>query len=341
MTSTNGAARRGSSRKFWLLGLGIIVFVALYSGAWFFGADRLRNLVRDRLSGSSVSVACTGLDVKGYPFRIGVYCDAVGVDDERTGTSASFGALRSAAQVYNPGHAIVELDGPAIVRVSPDIVLTADWNLLHASGVAGIRGLDRASIAYDALKGTFAAGMRDVNLGFAASHGEIHTRTNGTALDAALSLDELELTVTETRVPKVNVAADVTVADAASWLRDGVPANAPRGTRGDLRRLGLDFGNGNAAALSGSYEINDEGFLSGKFELEINGIDTVRDIVAEAFPEIADTATSVADTIRGLSGGREDARVKLRAKDGVIYLGIIPIAAIGPLDAAGSFWRRH
>ena len=109
MTSANDATPRGTSRKFWLLGLGIIVFAGLYSGAWFFGADRLKTLVRERLSDSSVSVACTGLDVKGYPFRIGVYCDAIGIDDKRTGTSASFGALRSAAQVYNPGHAIVEL----------------------------------------------------------------------------------------------------------------------------------------------------------------------------------------------------------------------------------------
>lgn len=331
MTSANDATPRGTSRKFWLLGLGIIVFAGLYSGAWFFGADRLKTLVRERLSDSSVSVACTGLDVKGYPFRIGVYCDAIGIDDKRTGTSASFGALRSAAQVYNPGHAIVELDGPAVVRVSPDIVVTADWNLLHASGVAGFGGLDRASIAYDALKGTFVAGMRDVKLGFTASHGEIHTRANGTALDAALSVDGLELTVSDTRVPKVDVTADVTVADAAGWLQDGVPINAPRDTRGDLRRLGLDFGNGNAAVLSGSYEISAEGLLSGKFELQIDGIDTVRDIVAEAFPEVAETATSVASTIRGLSGGRDDARVKLRAKDGILYLGIIPIAAIGPL----------
>lgn len=331
MKSTNGTPPRGTTRKFWLLGLGIIVFVALYSGAWIFGADQLKNLVRDRLSDASVSVACTGLDVKGYPFRIGVFCDAIGIDDKRTGTSASFGALRSAAQVYNPGHAVVELDGPALIRVSPDIVLTADWNLLHASGVAGIGGLDRASIAYDALKGSFTASMSDVALGYTVPHGEIHARTNGTALDAVLSMDGVELTVAETRVPKVNVAADLTVADAAGWLRDGVPDNAPRDTRGDLRRLSLDFGNGNTAALSGSYEIDAEGFLSGKFELEINGIDTVRDIVSEAFPEIADMATSVADTIRGLSGGHSDARVKLRAKDGIIYLGIIPIASIGAL----------
>ena len=44
MTSANDATPRGTSRKFWLLGLGIIVFAGLYSGAWFFGADRLKKV---------------------------------------------------------------------------------------------------------------------------------------------------------------------------------------------------------------------------------------------------------------------------------------------------------
>ncbi|MBD9374912.1 DUF2125 domain-containing protein [Rhizobium sp. ARZ01] len=331
MTSTNSATSSGSARKFWLLGLGIVVFVAAYTGAWFFGADRLKGLVRDRLSSTSTSVSCTALEVKGYPFRIGLFCDAVAIDDERTGTSASFGALRSAAQVYNPGHAVVELDGPALIRVSPDKVLTADWNLLHASGVAGMGGLDRASIAYDALKGSFTAGMRDVNLGFAASHGEIHTRTNGTALDVAMSINGLELTIPGTQVPAIDVALHAAVADGANWLKEGPPKDLPRGTKGDLRSFSVNFADGNSVSLSGPYEIDNEGLLSGKFELEFKGIDSVRDIVSKAFPEIAETANSVTETVRTLSGGDSNARVKLLVQDGVVYLGIIPIANIGAL----------
>ncbi|PTM96548.1 DUF2125 domain-containing protein [Mycoplana dimorpha] len=330
MTPMNGATGGTSARKVWILALAIAAFLALYTVAWFFGADRLKGYVRHRLSDASVAVACTGLEVRGFPFRIGVFCDAVGIDDKRTGTSASFGALRSAAQVYRPGHAVMELDGPALVRVSPDIALTADWNLMQASAVAGTVGLERASIASNGLKGTFTADMGETKLAFLARHGETHLRANGEALDAALSLDGLELTAADTVVPKADVIVDMTIADAAGWLQDGPPINAPRRTKGDIRNLRVDFGNGNSAAVSGNFAIDDEGLLSGKFQLEISGIDALRDAVAQAFPEIADTASSIADTIRGLSGGK-NARVKLRANDGVLYLGLIPIATIAAL----------
>lgn len=330
MTSMKGTAS-SSARKFWLLGLGVVAFVALYTGAWFFGASKLQGLVRERLSDASVAVACNGLDVRGYPFRIGVFCEAVGIDDRATGTSASFGALRSAAQVYRPGHAVMELDGPAQVRIAPDIALNADWDLLHASVVAGTAGLQRTSIAYDALRGSFKPGMNGVSLDFAASHGEIHARVNGEALDAALSAQGLDLTVADTVVPKVDAALDLSIADAAGWLANGPPQDAPRNTKGELRSFSLDFGNGNAARLSGPYAVDEDGLISGRFELEVQGIDTVRDIVSRAFPEVADTATSIADTIRGLSGGRDSAKVRLRVRDGVVYLGFIPIAAIPPL----------
>ncbi|MCD2182309.1 DUF2125 domain-containing protein [Rhizobium sp. GN54] len=331
MTSTNGAATSRSARRFWLLGVGVAAFVALYTAAWFYGADRLKAIVRGQLSDASVAVACTGLDVRGYPFRIGVFCDSLGLDDSRTGTSASFGALRSAAQVYRPGHAILELDGPAQIRVAPEMSLIADWDLLHASVVAEKAGLERVSVAYDALKGTFTPGMGRTGLTFTVRHGEMHTRENGDALDAALSLDGLDLTVADTAVPTFDATLDLSIEDAAGWLASGPPDDVPRGTKGELRRFGLDFGNGKTAVLSGRYAFDGEGLLSGRFELKVNGIDTVRDLVKRAYPEIADTANSVTETIRALSGGSDDASVRLKVDDGVVYLGFIPIAAIPPL----------
>lgn len=331
MTSTNGAATSHSARRFWLLGTGVAVFVALYTAAWFYGADRLKAIVRGQLSDASVAVACTGLDVRGYPFRIGVFCDSLGLDDSRTGTSASFGALRSAAQVYRPGHAILELDGPAQIRVAPEMSLVADWDLLHASVVAGTVGLERVSVAYDALRGTFTPGMGRTGLTFTVRHGEMHTRENGDALDAALSLNGLDLKVADTAVPSLDATLDLSIEGAAGWLASGPPEDAPRGTKGELRRFGLDFGGGNTATLSGRYEIDDEGLLSGRFELKVNGIDTARDLVKRAYPEVADTADSVTETIRALSGGGSDASVRLKVDDGVVYLGFIPIAAIPPL----------
>ncbi len=50
----------------------------------------------------SVSGECGDIAFKGYPFRIGLFCSKVTVDDSQNGVSASFGELRSAAQSIIP-----------------------------------------------------------------------------------------------------------------------------------------------------------------------------------------------------------------------------------------------
>ena len=91
-----------TSRKFLFLGFGIIVFVAIYSAGWFYAAQRLQETVIRTLApggAASVSGECRDIAFRGYPFRIGLFCSKVDVKDTRNDVTASFGALRSAAQI--------------------------------------------------------------------------------------------------------------------------------------------------------------------------------------------------------------------------------------------------
>lgn len=334
MASSSRAEGSGTSRKLaWLAGA-IVLAILLYTGAWFYAAGWLKDDLGRRLTASQermFSVSCRDLDVRGFPFRIGVFCDAVGLDDRPSGTSASFGALRSAAQVYRPGHAVFELDGPAEIRITPDTVFHVDWSLLHASAVAWTDGLDRSSLAYDGLKGRVTAPSADASLGFSVERGETHVRRSGDALDVAASLGALALDLGDRVLPSIDAAVDMTIADAATWISaEGPPHDVPLGARVEMHRLSLDLGGGHTMSLSGPLSVDEEGYLSGTLDLDISGISVWRDRMSDAFPEIAETMERIAQVVQGLSDGADRAVVKLNVRDGTVYLGLFPIAFIPP-----------
>jgi hypothetical protein len=334
MASSSRTDASGVTRKLIRLAVAVVVVIALYTGGWFYAASWVKNTVNRELAASEQSMhsaSCSNLSVRGFPFRIGLFCDSVALDDRPTGLSASFGALRSAAQVYRPGHAVLELDGPAQVRITPDLVFDADWDLLHASATAWTNGLDRASVAYDGLKGKLNVPSERISVGIAATHGEKHIRQSGEALDVAASFDALSLDLGDRVLPPLDVVIDMTLADGARWISaEGPPADAPLGASVELRRLSLDLGDGKVASLSGPLQVGDDGFLSGTLDLDISGITIWRDRISEAFPEIAETAARVAQAIEGLSKGNDRAVVKLKVDGGTVYLGLFPIAFIPP-----------
>ena len=335
MASSSRPGASGVPRKLIWLAVAVVLAVALYTAGWFYAASRLKERVAQELAASEEGMrpaSCGNLSVRGFPFRIGVFCDSLAFDDRVSGLSATFGALRSAAQVYRPGHAVIELDGPAQVRVSPDLVLDADWELMHGSAVAWTDGLDRASLAYDGLKGRLNAPSEGLFIGIAAAHGEKHVRRSGEALDVAASLDALALEIAGKALPPLNVSADMTIADAARWLTiEGPPATLPLGVNAELRSLTVDLGEGNRITLAGPVEIGEDGLVSGALDLAVEGVAAWRDRISQTFPEMAETVDRVAGAITGLSGGQDRASVKLTIRQGTVYLGLFPIAEIPPL----------
>ena len=335
MASSSRADTSGVTRKLVWLAVAIVLFGALYTGGWFYAASWLKDRATKELAASEQglhSASCSNLSVRGYPFRIGVFCDSLGIDDRASGLSATFGALRSAAQVYRPGHAVIELDGPAQVRVTPDLAFDVDWDLMRASAVAWTNGLDRASIAYDGLKGRLNVPSQGLSLGIAATHGEKHVRQSGEALDVAASLEALSLDLGDKVLPPLNVTADLTIADAAKWISaEGPPPTLPLGTSAELRGLSFDLGAGNSMTLSGPVSVDDAGYVSGALDLTIEGVTGWRDRISEVFPDAAETVQRVAGAIKGLSGGQDRAVVKLNIRQGAVYLGLFPVAEIPPL----------
>lgn len=92
MASSSRADTSGVTRKLVWLAMAVVVFAALYTGGWFYAASRLKDRLTEALAASQQgmhSASCSGLSVRGFPFRIGIFCDSVGIDDRPTGLSAS------------------------------------------------------------------------------------------------------------------------------------------------------------------------------------------------------------------------------------------------------------
>lgn len=347
MTAADIAETTGGSRKIKWLAIGILLFVALYSGAWFLVANQIETRLPAILSehkGTGSSAECGGMSVGGFPFRIGLFCDTVRLDDAARGASASFGALRSAAQVYQPGRAVIELDGPAEIRVSPSLSVSADWSLMHASMRATLSGVDRTSMTYDQLAGSavLPAFEEDAlagaahKLAFNAGHGEAHFRQNGKDLDAALSVDGFDAKVDSgpSLLPPVNASTEMTFVDRASLMNaGGLHPGALRNSKGEMRNLTLDLGNGMVTTASGPFTVNDQGLISGEFSVTMKNIEGWRQNLVKVFSNEDGTAmvNNIANMLTALADGKNEATVKLNVRDGIAFLAFFPIGELPQL----------
>lgn len=141
-SSRSGSSQSGSGKKFWLLGGGVLLAIALYTGGWFYAASALKTTVLKAIAPggeAGVSGECSDIEFRGYPFRIGLFCSRIDVDDNVNGVSATFGALRSAAQVYAPGNIVWELDSPAEIRTGNGLSISAQWTNLQSSLATRLR----------------------------------------------------------------------------------------------------------------------------------------------------------------------------------------------------------
>ncbi len=107
-----------------------------YSAGWFYVANRVKKEAEASIASlnrDGVTAECANLDVRGFPFRLGVFCDSVGYGDPGRNIVITAGSLRSAAQVYQPWRVVTELDGPLRTAVSDLPPLWLDWDKLRAS----------------------------------------------------------------------------------------------------------------------------------------------------------------------------------------------------------------
>ena len=324
-----------SGRRFYWLAGAIVAAIAVYSAIWFYLAGQLESRSRDllnNLGNRDIVAECQDLEVRGYPFRLGLFCSGVSANDAASATVISTGGFRSAAQIYKPNHIVSELDGPVAVKSGPGIMADLDWSLLRASTVFNLSGLSRASMESKDATAALTVDDRPVQVNADAS--ELHTRQNNADLDTVLRLFAAQVTVPELAdpLPKMDLQADVTLADRA-WLLSGQRAlrDPLRDLSASLNNFNADMANGAGLSADGPFSVDASGNLSGKFNVEIRGLAAWQELIATLLPDRSEQMESVSGILSTMGGGQDTISLPVNITEGTVRVGIIPVGKIPPL----------
>lgn len=331
------SSRSGVSGKIWALAAGVTLVVGVYTAGWFYAASMLKEKTLALLGEQQqrgMTAQCVNAEYRGYPFRIGLFCEKIAVDDSKNGISASFSALRSAAQVYQPSHIVWELDSPAEARSSHGLTASSQWERLQSSLTTTVSGIDRSATVIDQLRTNIVSTKTNQAFDILVKQAEIHLRQNGADLDAALTLEDTDISAhgLPQLMPRFTATANVTLANKAALLDGRDASRGVYGLQGEVRKLDLDLGNGQLVSMTGPFSIDDEGRISGKLKLQVEKIGAWRNQLKQAVPGAASSIDTAAKMLSALTGGGDRASLDVTLNRGrVLVGGFIPLGEIPPI----------
>jgi len=327
MSETSNSAGRYGRRIVWLAVV-IAVVIAAYTAGWFWLArkiEREADLALARLQDRGMKAECANLTARGFPFRIGLFCDRVAVEQTSEALSLTTGAFRSAGQIYDPMRLVAELDGPANLTTADTGALDLDWKSLRASARLAEPLPERISVEGSGLRISAAGGAQLVG----ADSFEGHMRPNGADLDlagrfAGLALDPAA--VKGRTVPPLAGEADISVTDGVALL--GKETRDLKGRSGTIRNLSLTLGAGGSLRLSGPFAIADDGLIDAKLTVSVQEPRELAASLSQIFPE---QAGKINQGLVGLTFLGAQPTLPLTISKGALALGFIPLGRIPPV----------
>jgi hypothetical protein len=321
----------------------IAMIVAGWSYAWFRGADeistRTYSLV-ERLTEAGNRFECTNRRIEGFPFRIGIHCDRIAVAPSEGG-SFEAQAVRSAAQFYNPGHIVGELDGPALLQLPDGRRFELQWENLRTSLRLGLSGPKALSVELRqpslAVRSAETAGSQMAR----STLMEFHARkapSSDENLDVALRF--ADLSDPTGRIPGLSLDADLTVDAVAGKIGIGFDPIAhirENGLSGNARSIILTPSEGGRLVLSGPFSISPAGVVSGEIRLEATDLAKLGAFFTQLVPERRELVGNVVSLLSAIvpESGKEAAgqptSLTLKIRDGVMSIGLIPVAELPPV----------
>lgn len=334
MTSSN-TQPSSYRRRLIALAIAIILAIAAYTGLWFWLAAQMTDATARAMDDARTAgqeLACDNPQARGYPFRLGLFCDAVAVRLPQEGVIAGAGALRSAAQVYAPGHIVAELDGPATLE-TPDIVpLQLDWEQLRASLRHDSGNPRQLSAESRGLTVALRQSAADTSPLATMQDGELHARLNGPALDLAATLNGVSLADPRyAAIAPAGLVADATLPDGAALVEGTAPNGLTiRGQALNIRNLTLSLPAQNASiSLSGNVTVDLRGLIDGSVDIRMTNPQAFAEAAAIAFPE---SQNDMAPLVAGLSAlGGSGATVTLTIRGSRVFAGLVPLGELPPL----------
>lgn len=330
--ASSDARKPNYSRRFFWWAVFIVVLFGGYSAGWYYFAGRLQAEVAGAvgaLNGNGRTADCANPQVNGFPFRIGVFCDAVAYEDGRRGVYARAGNFRSLAQIYQPTRAIAELDGPLEVGAPGLSPLAFDWDGLRASVSMGMPIPRLVSVVAEDLSGRTNPAAGDAMPLFRAEHAEGHLRPNGEDVDWAGSFRALQVDPAAAdgrSLPPLDGSVDATIVDGLDLFRSDL--RSLRGRSAEIRSLALSTGDG-GVTLAGPVSVDANGLVNAEFTVTIRNPKSVATALAETFPE---QRKQIEQGLVGLSFLGTETAMPLKIVQGQASLGFIPLGRVPAVE---------
>lgn len=322
--------------KLILLIASIFIIPGLVTIGWYWGAEKLETLIEARISkiaGRGVTITCNNLQIRGFPFRIGLNCDKTSFDDTNRRVGLTAGELRTTAQIYNPGHVISELDGPMILT-NRNSVIEANWQSMRASSVFDISNLARASV--EATSVDLATQISEFNelKNISVENMQMHVRENENNVDIAASginiAFENQLTNTPIKIDDFNFFT--TLHDNLKVLEYDRPRDITllRGSKITLHDLTIKGQQNVQLTASGPMNISDQGIISGEITVTVKNIANLRQVIGEINPTLAANFSNIINILSALSAQNKpnEIEINITIRNGVAQAGIIPLGRI-------------
>ena len=327
MTAQDRKTPNYGRRILWLAVFVVILFGG-YSAGWFYLANQLVTRTTTMIANANrdgVTVECENPVARGFPFRLGVYCDRVAYANAAEAMGLTAGNLRTAGQIYDPMRFIAELDGPATIATPGNGSLNLNWEKLRAS-VRWARPLpERVSVEGGNVAATSPTGAPLATIGAF----EAHMRPNGQDLDLASSFEGLALDpalLDGRRLPALSGQSDLTIQGGID-LR-GIRPEELRGRSGTIRNASLSAGKDSGFTVSGPFSIGEDGLIDATLNITVRDPRGLSAIFVEAFPERRREITSAFSAL-GFMGN--DPTLPLVIERGQAKLAFFKLGDIPPI----------
>ena len=319
-----------SSRKFVWLGAAIVAGCVLWSIGWFLVAAKIEDHLPEtlaRITGTQAKAGCEDAEVRGYPFRFGLFCQSLSYANAGDGVTAISGPLRSAAQFYRPGHIVAEVDGPLAIT-APGLDTRLDWQVLQASVNATPDGVSRASLDGRTVSFDIDGAGLTQKLALQAGRITAHGRKNGPDLDIALYGETLQSSMSEGLAAKAFTLEATLPGQAALLNAPYRTVSAPFETQ--VHRLMIEFDDTSSLDISGPLQIGADRRISGALEVTVRNQQRILELAANMDPEIARLVDRFAPMIATLdtTPGDDSITLSLTIQSNRVSLGLFPLGQL-------------
>lgn len=324
--------RPNFARRIKWLGVGTVCVFALYCAGWFtvasIGQAKITEAL-NTLNQNGTRVVCDQNEIKGFPFRLGIFCSAVEFSQPDQGIALSAGAMRSAAQVYDPKHGIIELDGPATITLPNALPVTLNWSLLRASARVAQPLPERVSLEAKSLILGKPGGPKIMSADYAA----LHMRVEGKDVAFAGEGGDVMVDPTSTPgriIPQFSASYDVVMDEGVAVIASR--QKSMRSISGTVRQCLIIFKDGGTIKLSGPIKVADDGLLDADLSFDLRDTAPLAIALASAAPEAKSMITNALGAASLTKGDDKPTKIDITIRRGKVSIGFIPIGQIPPLQ---------